>query len=103
MSDLVSTVSQQLLAPGNLSVDCLPRILGQLAGPGIDAADLYFQHRIAETWALEDGIVKNGSFSVDQGVGVRAQTGEKTGFSYSNAINEHALSQIGRASCRERV
>ncbi len=98
MSDLVSTVSQQLLAPGNLSVDCLPRILGQLAGPGIDAADLYFQHRIAETWALEDGIVKNGSFSVDQGVGVRAQTGEKTGFSYSNAINEHALTQAAHAA-----
>ena len=98
MSDLVSTVSQQLLAPGNLSVDCLPRILGQLAGPGIDAADLYFQHRIAETWALEDGIVKNGSFSVDQGVGARAQTGEKTGFSYSNAINEHALAQAAHAA-----
>jgi TldD protein len=52
-------------------------VLGDLAGPGIDAADLYFQGQISESWALEDGIVKEGSFNLDQGVGVRAQSGEK--------------------------
>ena len=90
MSQMLSTVSEQLLAPGGLTLDSLQAVLGELAGPGIDAADLYFQGQISETWALEDGIVKEGSFNLDQGVGVRAQSGEKTGFAYSNAINLEA-------------
>ncbi len=90
MSDL-SSVSEHLLAPGGLSLDNLQSVLGELAGPGIDAADLYFQGMISESWSLEDGIVKEGSFNLDQGVGVRAQSGEKTGFAYSNAITEDAL------------
>jgi TldD protein len=60
-----------------LTLDSLQSVLGELAGPGIDAADLYFQGQISESWALEDGIVKEGSFNLDQGVGVRAQSGEK--------------------------
>lgn len=98
MSDLLSTVSEQLLTPGGLSLEHLPGILGELAGPGIDAADLYFQTQVSETWVLEDGIVKEGSFNLDQGVGVRAQSGEKTGFAYSNAITPEALSQAARAA-----
>ena len=98
MSDLLSTVSEQLLTPGGLSLEHLPGILGDLAGPGIDAADLYFQTQVSETWVLEDGIVKEGSFNLDQGVGVRAQSGEKTGFAYSNAITPEALSQAARAA-----
>ncbi|KAB0548136.1 metalloprotease TldD [Pseudomonas argentinensis] len=98
MSDLLSTVSEQLLSPGGLSLEHLPGILGELAGPGIDAADLYFQTQVSETWVLEDGIVKEGSFNLDQGVGVRAQSGEKTGFAYSNAITPEALSQAARAA-----
>ena len=97
MSDL-SSVSEHLLAPGGLSIDSLQSVLGELAGPGIDAADLYFQGQISESWALEDGIVKEGSFNLDQGVGVRAQSGEKTGFAYSNAITPDALSQAARAA-----
>ena len=98
MSDLLSTVSEQLLSPGGLTLEHLPGVLGKLAGPGIDAADLYFQTQVSETWVLEDGIVKEGSFNLDQGVGVRAQSGEKTGFAYSNAITPEALSQAARAA-----
>lgn len=98
MSEYLSSVSAQLLNPGGLTLDSLPSILGELAGPGIDAADLYFQGQISETWVLEDGIVKEGSFNLDQGVGVRAQSGEKTGFAYSNAITAEALADAARAA-----
>jgi len=98
MSDLLLPVSEQLLAPGELSLEDLPALLGELVGPGIDAADLYFQRHVSETWVLEDGIVKDGSFHLDQGVGVRAQSGEKTGFAYSNAINREALSAAAQAA-----
>ena len=98
MSELLSSVSQHLLAPGGLDIDQLSPILHELSGPGIDAADLYFQSQVSESWMLEDGIVKEGSFHMDQGVGVRAQSGEKTGFAYSNAINHEALIQAARAA-----
>ncbi|MGH8433462.1 MAG: metalloprotease TldD [Pseudomonas sp.] len=98
MSELLISVSEHLLGPGGLSLESLPAVLGELAGPGIDAADLYFHGQVSETWVLEDGIVKEGSFNLDQGVGVRAQSGEKTGFAYSNAITAEALSQAARAA-----
>ena len=98
MSEMLLSVSEHLLGPGGLSIDQLPGVLGDLAGPGIDAADLYFQSQVSETWVLEDGIVKEGSFHLDQGVGVRAQSGEKTGFAYSNAITAEALGQAARAA-----
>ncbi|MFB8831308.1 metalloprotease TldD [Azotobacter sp. CWF10] len=98
MSELLLPVSQQLLGPGGLDLDALPILLGELAGPGIDAADLYFQSQVSESWVLEDGIVKEGSFHLDQGVGVRAQSGEKTGFAYSNAITDEALRQAAQAA-----
>lgn len=98
MSELLASVSRQLLAPGELDQPALSGFLGDLCGPGIDAADLYFQHQVSETWMLEDGIVKEGSFHLDQGVGVRALAGEKTGFAYSNAIDANALGQAVRAA-----
>ncbi|TXR36473.1 metalloprotease TldD [Ectopseudomonas mendocina] len=98
MNTMLQSVSEHLLAPGNLTLDSLSSVLGEVAGPGIDAADLYFQSQVSETWVLEDGIVKEGSFNLDQGVGVRAQSGEKTGFAYSNAISFDALSQAARAA-----
>ena len=98
MSELLSSVSDHLLAPGGVTIESLQGVLGDLAGPGIDAADLYFQGQISESWALEDGIVKEGSFNLDQGVGVRAQSGEKTGFAYSNAITADALRQAAQAA-----
>ena len=98
MNTMLQSVSEHLLAPGNLTLDSLSAVLGEVAGPGIDAADLYFQSQVSETWVLEDGIVKEGSFNLDQGVGVRAQSGEKTGFAYSNAISLDALTQAAQAA-----
>ncbi|RHW19805.1 metalloprotease TldD [Pseudomonas jilinensis] len=99
MNELIQQAEQRLLAPAELSADGVAEVLGQLLrGPGVDAADLYFQHQISESWVLEDGIVKDGSFNVDQGVGVRALSGEKTGFAYSNDIRLPALSQAAGAA-----
>jgi TldD protein len=67
-------------------------------GPSIDAADLYFQHSRSESWVLEEGIVKDGSHSIEQGVGVRAISGEKTGFSYSDEIVLPQLLEASRAA-----
>ncbi|MEH6493724.1 metalloprotease TldD [Halopseudomonas sp.] len=99
MSDLISQAESALLRPADLTPDAVASVLGTLvAAPGVDAADLYFQHQISESWVLEDGIVKDGSFHVDQGVGVRALSGEKTGFAYSNDIRLAALSQAAGAA-----
>src|SRR5579862_2369425 len=83
---LLALAERQLLQPGGLSSGDLDRVFSQLMGPSIDAADLYFQHSRSESWMLEDGIVKDGSHSIEQGVGVRALSGEKTGFAYSDEI-----------------
>ena len=83
---LLALAERQLLQPGGLSSGDLDRVFSQLMGPSIDAADLYFQHSRSESWVLEDGIVKEGSHSIEQGVGVRAMSGEKTGFAYSDEI-----------------
>lgn len=64
----------------------------------MDAADLYFQDQVSESWVLEDGIVKEGGFHLEQGVGVRALSSEKTGFAYSNAITADALRQAAQAA-----
>ncbi len=87
-----------LLAPTGLGDTELSRVLDQLMQPGIDGADLYFQLSRSESWALEDGIVKEGSHSIEQGVGVRALSGEKTGFAYSDEIVLPALTQAAQAA-----
>ena len=83
---LRALAEQQLLKPGGFASTDLDRVFAQLMGPSIDAADLYFQHSRSESWMLEDGIVRDGSHSIEQGVGVRAISGEKTGFAYSDEI-----------------
>ena len=83
---LLALAEQRLLLPGGLASGDLDRVFSQLMGPSIDAADLYFQHSRSESWVLEDGIVKDGNHSIEQGVGVRAMSGEKTGFAYSDEI-----------------
>ena len=70
----------RLLLPAGLDPSGLDRAFGMLLGPGIDFGDLYFQHARRESWTVEDGIVKDGAHSIEQGVGVRAISGEKTGF-----------------------
>jgi len=84
--NVLALAERQLLYPGGLSRGDLERVFARLMGPSIDAADLYFQHSRSESWALEDGIVKEGTHSIEQGVGVRAMSGEKTGFAYSDEI-----------------
>jgi TldD protein len=82
---------QSLLDPTGLDVRALEATLARAMGPGIDAADAYFQRYRSEAWALEDGIVKEGSHSIEQGVGIRAMSGEKVGFAYSDALHAEAL------------
>ena len=87
----LALASERLLQPGGLSTGELERVFSHLAGPDVDLADLYFQHSRSESWVLEDGIVKNGNHAIEQGVGVRAVAGEKTGFAYSDEIMLPAL------------
>src|SRR5690625_65340 len=91
-------VRQQILDPAGLSEQDLERVFGQLMAPGVDNADLYFQATRHEGWVLEDGIVKEGSRSLNQGVGVRALSGEKTGFAYSDEIQLPALLEASGAA-----
>ncbi|MCE5182240.1 MAG: metalloprotease TldD [Betaproteobacteria bacterium] len=80
-----------LLTPYGLDVGALQQVFGRIMTHHVDYADLYFQYTRAEGWSLEEGQVKSGSFSIDQGVGVRAVSGEKTAFAYSDDISLPAL------------
>ena len=91
-------VERRLLAPAGLDSGGLERAFGALLGPGVDFGDLYFQHSRRESWTMEDGIVKEGAHSIEQGVGVRAISGEKTGFAYSDEINGEALLTAARTA-----
>ena len=87
-----------LLTPFGLDEDKLLKALGTMFTHKVDYADLYFQFTKSEGWSLEEGIVKTGSFSIDQGVGVRAVSGDKTAFSYSDEISERALLEAAAAT-----
>jgi TldD protein len=87
----LATAESLLLAPFGLTHSHLQRALGEILSHGVDDADLYFQTTRSEGWSLEEGIVKTGSFSIDQGVGVRAVSGEKTAFAYSDDLSWHSL------------
>ncbi|MFC0678995.1 metalloprotease TldD [Lysobacter korlensis] len=100
----IQLAESRLLLPAGLDAGDLDHAFGALLGPGIDFGDLYFQHARRESWTVEDGIVKDGAHSIEQGVGVRAISGEKTGFAYSDEINTDALlaaSKSARAIARE--
>jgi TldD protein len=94
----LTVAKEALLAPSGLDESRLTKVLGTLMGHQVDAADLYFQLSREEAWAIEDGIVKEGSHSIEQGVGVRAMSGEKTGFAYSDEILLPALEEASRAA-----
>jgi TldD protein len=87
----LATAEQTLLEPYDLSPARLRQALGDILSHGVDDADLYFQTTRSEGWSLEEGIVKTGSFSIDQGVGVRAVSGEKTAFAYSDDLSWASL------------
>ena len=95
---LFSTAQSFLLAPHDLETAKLARVFGSLLSRRLDYADLYFQYSRSESWSLEEGIVKSGSFSIDQGVGVRAIAGEKTAFAYSDEISLPALEDAAKAT-----
>ena len=92
------TATECLLAPYALDGAALERVFGELLAHRVDYADLYFQYNRSEGWSLEEGIVKSGSFNIDQGVGVRAVAGEKTAFAYSDDISLTALSAAAQAT-----
>ncbi|MES3010008.1 MAG: metalloprotease TldD [Pseudomonadota bacterium] len=85
-----------LLAPFGLNESHIAKALAEIKAHKVDDADLYFQYTRSEGWSLEEGIVKTGSFSIDQGVGVRAVSGEKTAFAYSDDISEASLLDAAR-------
>ena len=95
---LLATADACLLAPYDLEAHGLERVFGVLAQRRVEHADLYFQYTRAEGWSLEEGIVKAGSFSIEQGVGVRAISGDKTAFAYSDDISARALEDAARAT-----
>ena len=94
----ITLAETRLLLPAGLDPSGLDRAFGTLLGPGIDFGDLYFQHARRESWTVEDGIVKDGAHSIEQGVGVRAISGEKTGFAYSDDINAPALLDAAKSA-----
>ena len=106
----LATAEQLLLEPFGLDESHLSRALADIRLRQVDDADLYFQYTRSEGWSLEEGIVKTGSFSIDQGVGVRAVSGEKTAFAYSDDISEaslmdaaHTVRAIAQAAQSRRV
>lgn len=98
MTNFLEIARQDLLDPAGLTDQQLQNILSGVLGSSIDNADLYFQSAYSESWFLEDGIIKGGSFDIDRGVGVRAMSGDKTGFAYSDDIVMPALEQAAHAA-----
>ena len=93
MSATLDTVANQILEPTGLSIDNLNQYLDGLHGRQVDAGDLYFQTSQQESWVMDDGIIREGSFSIEKGVGIRAMSGEKTGFAYCDDLQSNAISQ----------
>ncbi|NDE30302.1 MAG: metalloprotease TldD, partial [Betaproteobacteria bacterium] len=98
MVQRLAVAQSALLEPAGLKQSDLARALGCMAEHRVDDADLYFQYTRSEAWSLDEGIVKSGSFSIDQGLGVRAVQGEKSAFSYSDGISESILMDAARAT-----
>jgi len=94
----LDAVMTRLLEPAGLGEQHLSATLGSVLRGGVDYADLYFEVSRQESWTLEDGIIREGSFSLDQGVGVRANSGEKTGFAYSDELVLPALESAAGAA-----
>ena len=107
---LLAQAQKTLLTPYGLDIADLSKVFGAIMARDVDYADLYFQYSRSEGWSLEEGIVKSGSFNIDEGVGVRALAGEKTAFAYSDDISmrslgdaAHTVRAIAAAGERRRV
>jgi len=81
----------QLLSEHKINENEVFNLLGSLSETGSEYSDLYFQHSVAESWVLDEGIVKDGSYNISHGVGARCVSGDKTGFSYSDDLNMKAI------------
>jgi TldD protein len=95
-NDSLAIARQSILEPAGLAATDIDRVMGQLLGASVDAADIYLQTSRYESWGLEDGIVKEASHNIEQGAGVRAVAGEKTGFAYSDEIALPALQEAAK-------
>ncbi|NOU21023.1 MAG: metalloprotease TldD, partial [Methyloglobulus sp.] len=84
--ELLAQARQAILTPTGMQDSDIQLIMNQLLSVPVDAADIYFQTSHSESWVLEGGIIKEGSHNIEQGAGVRAVAGEKTGFAYSDRI-----------------
>ena len=91
MNKHIDIARKTLLEPVEVGDQQLDHLLGKMAGKHIDHADIYFQYSRSECWSLEEGIVKSGSYSIDKGVGLRAVSGEKTGFAFSDDLSLDSL------------
>jgi TldD protein len=98
MADTFDIVMNELLSGTELSFDHFESLLGECRSPGVDYADVYAQAAYCESWYLEEGIVKDGSFDYDKGVGVRVNSGEKTGFAYSDDLALSSLLETAKAA-----
>ena len=98
LENTIDAVMLKTLEPAGLNEQHLNKTLGSMMQRGVDYADLYFQISRQESWTVEDGIVREGSFNHNQGVGVRAVSGEKTGFAYSDELMLPALQQAASAA-----
>ena len=93
----LAIASRHVLEPAGLGENDIRRTLDTILSNTVDQADLYFQYSRSEGWSLEEGIVKARSFNIDEGVGVRALSGEKTAFAYSDDISAQALGDAAAA------
>src|SRR5258706_2111576 len=98
VENALALAKANILVPAGLDEGRIGAALGSMLGHAIDSADLYFQLSQEESWGLEDGIVKEGSSSIEQGVGVRALAGERTGFAYSDEIMPQAIEEAAHAA-----
>jgi TldD protein len=98
MANFLEIAKKDLLEPAGLTENQLQNVLSSVLGNSVDNADLYFQSTYSESWVFEDGIIKGGSYNIDRGVGVRAMSGEKTGFAYSDDIVMPALESAAMAA-----
>lgn len=94
----MNQVEEQLLTANGLTQQSVYDGLSMLLEHQLDYADLYFQGSFHESWVMEDGIIKDGSYNIEQGVGIRAVSGEKTGLSYSDQVNFNAISEAAKTA-----
>jgi TldD protein len=101
MSNTLDLARETLLSPAGIDDHHLQQIMNKLMSSQLDAADLYFQYSRQESWVLDDGIIKEGNFNLEQGAGLRAISGEKTGFSYTEDL--HLENLLEAASCAHAI